>query len=92
MIIANPIYDVVFKKMMENERVAKYFIGTLLGETIEHIEVKPQEYTYEGEFKENDPKKYEIIEERIRKRYNIWVYRLDFIATIKTETGEQKKF
>jgi hypothetical protein len=76
---------------MENERVAKYFIGTLLGETIEHIEVKPQEYTYEGEFEENDPKKYEIIEERIRKRYNIWVYRLDFIATIKTETGEQKK-
>jgi hypothetical protein len=91
MIIANPIYDVVFKRMMENERVAKFFIGTLLGETIEHIEVKPQEYTYEGEFEENDPKKYEIIEERIRKRYNIWVYRLGFIATIKTETGEQKK-
>jgi hypothetical protein len=76
---------------MENERVAKFFIGTLLGQTIEHIEVKPQEYTYEGEFEENDPKKYEIIEERIRKRYNIWVYRLDFIATIKTETGEYQK-
>jgi hypothetical protein len=28
MIIANPIYDVVFKRMMENERVAKFFIGT----------------------------------------------------------------
>jgi hypothetical protein len=91
MVIANPIYDVVFKRMMENERVAKFFIGTLLGQTIEHIEVKPQEYTYEGEFEENDPKKYEIIEERIRKRYNIWVYRLDFIATIKTETGEYQK-
>jgi hypothetical protein len=91
MLIANPIYDVVFKKMMENERVAKFFIGTLLGETIEHIEVKPQEYTYEGEFKDDDPKKYEIIEERIKKRYNIWVYRLDFIATIKTETDELKK-
>ena len=91
MIIANPIYDVVFKRMMENERVAKFFIGTLLDETIEHIEVKPQEYTFEGEFEENDPKKYEIIEERIKKRYNIWVYRLDFIATIKTESGESKK-
>jgi hypothetical protein len=56
MIIANPIYDVVFKKMMENERVAKFFIGTLLNQTIETIEVKPQEYTYEGEFEENDPK------------------------------------
>ncbi len=28
MVIANPIYDVVFKRMMENERVAKFFIGT----------------------------------------------------------------
>lgn len=27
MVIANPIYDVVFKKLMENERVAKFFIG-----------------------------------------------------------------
>lgn len=91
MVIANPIYDVVFKRMMENERVAKFFIGTLLEQNIETVEVKPQEYTYEGEFEENDPKAIEIIEERIRKRYNIWVYRLDFIATIKTETGELKK-
>ncbi len=91
MIIANPIYDVVFKKMMENERVAKFFIGTLLDQTIESVEVKPQEYTYKGEFEENDPKAIEIIEERIRKRFNIWVYRLDFIATIKTDTGELKK-
>jgi len=91
MIIANPIYDVVFKRMMENERVAKFFIGTLLGENIEAVEIKPQEYTYEGEFEGNDPKKYEVIEERIKKRYNIWVFRLDFIATIRTESGELKK-
>jgi len=91
MIIANPIYDVVFKRMMENDRVAKFFIGTLLNETIESIEVKPQEYTYEGEFEKDDPKAIEIIEQRIRKRYNIWVFRLDFIATIRTETGELKK-
>ena len=91
MVIANPIFDIVFKRMMENESVAKFFIGTLLGQTIESIEVKPQEYTYQGEFEQNDPKAIEIIEERIRKRYNIWVYRLDFIATIKTETGEFRK-
>ena len=91
MVIANPIYDVVFKRMMENERVAKFFIGTLLEQNIESVQVKPQEYTYEGEFEENDPKAIEIIEERIKKRYNIWVFRLDFIATIKTETGEYKK-
>ena len=47
MIIANPIYDVVFKKMMENERIAKFFISTLLNKTIESISVKPQEFTYQ---------------------------------------------
>ena len=73
MVIANPIYDVVFKRMMENERVAKFFIGTLLEQTIETVEVKPQEFTYTDEFA------------------GIAVFRLDFIATIKTESGEYKK-
>jgi hypothetical protein len=73
MIIANPIYDVVFKRMMENEKVAKFFIGTLLGQTIETVEVKPQEFTNTDELA------------------GLAVFRLDFIATIKTETGEQKK-
>jgi hypothetical protein len=46
MIIANPIYDVVFKRLMENERVVKFFIGTLLDQTIESVEAQPQEFTY----------------------------------------------
>ena len=91
MVIANPIYDVVFKRMMENERVAKFFIGTLLDQNVETIEVKPQEYTYEGEFDFSKPEDVVRYEERIRERYSIWVYRLDFIATIKTESGEYKK-
>ena len=73
MIIANTIYDVVFKKMMENERVAKFFIGTLLEQTIETVEVKPQEFTYVDELA------------------GLAVFRLDFIAKIKTKTGEQIK-
>jgi hypothetical protein len=73
MVIANPIFDVVFKRMMENDRVAKFFIGTLLEQTIETIEVKPQEFTYSDELA------------------GISVFRLDFIATIKTEKGELKK-
>jgi hypothetical protein len=73
MVIANPIYDVVFKRMMENEKVAKFFIGTLLEETIETIEVKPQEFTYVNEL------------------IGVAVFRLDFIATIKTKSGELKK-
>jgi hypothetical protein len=89
MIIANPIYDVVFKRLMENEKVAKFFIGTLLEQEIITVEVKPQEYTYKGELE--TAKGIQDAEERIRKRFSIWVYRLDFIATIKTETGEYKK-
>ena len=73
MVIANPIFDIVFKRMMENERVAKFFIGTLLEQTIETVEVKPQEFTYTDELA------------------GLAVFRLDFIATIKTETGEQRK-
>ena len=73
MVIANPIYDVVFKRMMENERVAKFFIGTLLEETIETVEVKTQEFTYTDELA------------------GLAVFRLDFIATIKSENGSYKK-
>lgn len=73
MIIANPIYDTVFKRMMENERVARFFIGTLLEQQIETVEVKPQEFTYSDVLA------------------GLAVFRLDFIATVKTETGEFKK-
>ncbi len=73
MVIANPIYDVVFKKMMENEKVAKFFISTLLEQNLESIEVKPQEFTYTDELA------------------GLAVFRLDFVATIKTENGELKK-
>lgn len=73
MIIANPIFDVVFKRLMEDQRVAKFFIETLLEETIEDIEVKPQEYTYTD------------------KLAGLAVFRLDFIATIKTTEKEFKK-
>ncbi|WP_276979107.1 hypothetical protein [Flavobacterium filum] len=89
MIIANPIYDVVFKRLMENEKVVKFFIGTLLEQEIVAVEVKPQEYTYKGELE--TAKGIQEAEERIRERFSIWVYRLDFIATVKTGTGEYKK-
>jgi hypothetical protein len=31
MIIANPIYDVTFKRLLENDRAAKFLIGTIMG-------------------------------------------------------------
>jgi hypothetical protein len=91
MIIANPIYDVVFKKLMENEKVAKFFIGTLLEQIIETVEIKPQEFTYIKELDQDDPEVIKFIKEKVQERLSINVFRLDFIATIKTETGEYKK-
>lgn len=91
MVIANPIYDVVFKRLMENEKVAKFFIGTLLEQNIETVELKPQEYTYQGQIDYDDPNTIKAIESRMIERLSIRVYRLDFVATIKTETGELKK-
>ncbi|MBF0224169.1 MAG: hypothetical protein HQK76_01825 [Desulfobacterales bacterium] len=41
--IANPIYDVVFKYMMDDNKVAKLFLSAILGEEIETLEFKPQE-------------------------------------------------
>lgn len=78
MLIANPIYDVVFKRLMENERVAKFFIGTFLNAAVEELEVRPQEFTYtkEGEGK---------------RTIDLTVFRLDFIAVVKLENGERQK-
>lgn len=43
--IANPIYDVVFKYLMEDEAIAKLIIGTIIGEEIVSLAFLPQEST-----------------------------------------------
>jgi hypothetical protein len=58
---------------MENDKVAKFFIGTLIDQPIDTIDLKPQEFTYEN------------------KLANLSFFRLDFIATIKTKSGEYIK-
>ncbi len=49
MIIANPIYDLVFKRLMQNEKIAKFFISTLTEQEIETLTLQPQEFTYTDE-------------------------------------------
>ena len=43
--IANPIYDTVFKYLMEDERIARTILSALLKEDIIKVEVRPHEYT-----------------------------------------------
>ena len=70
--IANPIYDVVFKYMMEDNTVAKLLISSIIGEEVVSLSPKPQEHTRE---KDAEKKSGEIP--------NLTVYRLDFSAKIK---------
>jgi hypothetical protein len=47
MIIANPIYDVVFKYLLEDVEIARELLSTILGEDIQSLEIKPQETSTE---------------------------------------------
>jgi len=39
MIISNSIYNIVFKRLMENKRAARFYVGTIIGEQGEDIAV-----------------------------------------------------
>ena len=73
--IANPVYDVVFKYLMEDNEIAKLIVSTIIGEEVIYLDPKPQEYTAE---------KANI--DGIGTQ-TITVYRLDFAAKIKTADG-----
>lgn len=45
MLIANPIYDTVFKYLMDDNRIAKLIISTIIDEEIAELEFRPQERT-----------------------------------------------
>ena len=89
MLIANPIYDIVFKRLMENKRSAKFFIQTLIGEQVEDIAMVPQEYTYHAKVKKKKSKK-EVTDSKDEWEI-LSLIRFDFVATIRTDNGEYKK-
>ena len=45
MIIANPMYDVVFKYLLSDSRIAKLLIGAIIGEDIVELEFMPTEHS-----------------------------------------------
>ena len=74
MIIANPIYDVVFKFMLEDNKVAKLFLSAIIGEEIEELQFAAQERAVE-------------IKRDIEDKAPLTVVRYDFVAKIKTDEG-----
>jgi hypothetical protein len=81
-IIANPIYDTVFRKLMENLQIVKIFLSVILERQVTAVDVLPQKFTYKEE------------KEAIKKAGKIVpysIYRGNFIATVPTESGEYQK-
>lgn len=79
MIIANPIYDVVFKYLLEDMEIARGFLSKIIGEEIESLTVQPQELLVQKE-----------IPTASQTTELIRILRLDFKAIIRTQTGETK--
>ena len=76
--IANPIYDVVFKYLMDDSKIAKLLLSTIIEEEITELSILPQE---------NIANISKPSERREPGQIVFTVYKLDFSATIKTDTG-----
>ena len=76
MLIANPIYDIVFKYLMEDLDIAKDILSLILNTEIVSLSVQPQETTSEVKISDKPP---------------INIYRLDFVAVFKEADGSTKK-
>lgn len=47
--IANPIYDIAFKYLMEDEEIARGLLSIIIGEEIVELQMLPQEFAYESQ-------------------------------------------
>jgi hypothetical protein len=79
--LANPIYDSVFKHLMENRVVAHGLLSALLQTEIHELEPQPQELTDRTTFAARPA----------QEDVGIRVFRLDFAATITAADGSKKK-
>jgi hypothetical protein len=73
--IANPIYDVVFKYLLDDEKVARLLLSSLLGKEVLELHFRPTEVQHEVP----RPDATQLL-----------VMRMDFAATVRLEDGEQK--
>ncbi|MDR2641325.1 MAG: hypothetical protein LBC74_00860 [Planctomycetaceae bacterium] len=82
--IANPIYDVVFKFMMEDEKVAKSFLSAIIEEEVLELNFSAQERTLR-----RSPDNRTATAEEIEKLF-LTVCRFDFSAKILVPDGSFK--
>ena len=81
-IIPNPIYDVVFRYLMEDTESAMIVLSTLINEKITSLQLEPQIHTQKNKFKTRiaDPK----------SKDDIHLFHLDFTATIALPDGTEE--
>ena len=75
-VIPNPIYDVVFKYLMEDTESAKIIISTLINENIKTLSFEPLSHT-------------ENIKDPVSEK-DIKLFHLDFTAVIEKADGEEE--
>ena len=75
--IANPMYDAVFKHLLEDPASAKLIVGAILGEEIESLEMAPQEAAVQVGSAQP-----------ATEGTGFTVLRVDFAATVRTAGGE----
>ena len=73
--VANPIYDVVFKYLMQNQRVAHLLIGRITGLAVQSLTVSPQETSVH---RTPDAPDHDL---------PLTLLRMDFAARVRTEDG-----
>jgi hypothetical protein len=76
---------------MENRRIARFFIETIIGEKVEDIAIVPQEYTYHAKVKGKKGEDKVENEDTKEEWVVLSLIRFDFVATIRDEKGEYKK-
>jgi len=73
--IANPIYDVVFKYLLDDEKVARLLLSALLGREVLELQFRPTEVQHEAAKLDGT---------------QLLVLRMDFAATVRLENGGRK--
>jgi len=73
--IANPIYDVVFKYLLDDEKVARLLLSALLGKEVLELQFRPTEVHHEAARPDGT---------------QLLVLRMDFAATLRQEDGARK--
>ena len=77
--IANPMYDAVFKHLLEDPALAKLIVGSILGEDLESLEMVPQESAVQVGSSRSAA---------AAEGAGFTVLRVDFAATVRTVGGE----